>query len=273
MLPTLVTAEIERARRKTGHLEAYDYLLRSWAFGRIYSAEAAWEALGHARRAVALDPDFALAHAGIAANLNMLRSFGWSTDRAAENAEAERAIRRALELDSSDPRVLALCAQTLFICLYRLQEAAALLDQAVRLDPNNSQALINRASARIALDEPEKAIGDVERTLRLSPLDSLKFYGLTLLGRAHTMCGRYDKALPLIAESLRLRPNFQGALVDATVAHALVGDLASARQSLIAYQQVAPGMTIATYRQRLPHLSASGAEIYIRGLRLAGMPE
>jgi tetratricopeptide (TPR) repeat protein len=115
---------------------------------------------------------------------------------------------------------------------------AALLDQAVRLNPNFARALVNRASARIALDEPEKVIGDVERALRLSPLDPAKFYALTVLGRAHTLCGRYDKALPFIVEALRLRPNFTSALLDATVAYALAGDLTSARQSLLAYRSL-----------------------------------
>jgi hypothetical protein len=44
-----------------------------------------------------------------------------------------------------------------------LHEGAALLDQAVRIDPNFAEGLINRGSARIALGEPEKAIEDVER--------------------------------------------------------------------------------------------------------------
>ena len=78
----------------------------------------------------------------------------------------------------------------------------------------------------------------------MSPLDPLKFYALTLMGRAHTLGGHYYKALSLVAASLRLRPNFGGALLDCTVAHALNGDLNSAQQSLAAYQKVVPDMTI-----------------------------
>jgi len=157
--------------------------------------------------------------------------------------------------------------------LGRLQEGAELLDQAVQLDPNFSRGLINRASALIALDEPEKAISDVERALRLSPLDTGKSYGLTLIGRAHTLCGRLELALPFIAESLRLRPNFMGALVDSAVARALSGDLEGARRSRIEYQEIVPDATIELFRRRWTHLSSSGKELYVRGLRLAGLPE
>jgi len=133
--------------------------------------------------------------------------------------------------------------------------------------------LINRGSARIALGEPEKAIGDLERAQRLSPIDPDMFYALTLLARAHTLCGRYDKALPLVAESLRLRPHFPGTLLDSTVAHALAGNLDLARQFLAAYEKVLPGASIARFKQRAVHLSTAGIEKYVEALRLAGLPE
>lgn len=114
---------------------------------------------------------------------------------------------------------------------------------------------------RIALDEPEKAITDLERALRLSPIDPGRFYPLTVLARAHVLCRRYDKALPLVADSLRLRPNYQSALADATVAHAMAGQLDAAQRFRIAHQKAYPGMRIATFRERMGHLSASGFDI------------
>ena len=136
ILPTLERAEIERAKRKIGHLEAYDYFLRSRAVVQdTYSAESTTEGLALARQAISLDPNFALGHALIAGHLNRLRSFGWSVDRAREDEEAERAVRRALELDSNDPRVLAFCGQTTVINLRRLNEGAALLTRRFGLTP------------------------------------------------------------------------------------------------------------------------------------------
>jgi adenylate cyclase len=269
----LDNAEIERAKRKVGNLQAYDYFLRGWSASRRRTAEGNVEALALARKAIELDPDFALGHAAIAVSNNIRWSFGWQVDPARETEEAERAARRALDLDRTDSRVLSWCGQTLVMMLGRLQEGAALLDQAVRIDPNYAGGLIGRGSARIALGEPEKAIEDVERALRLSPIDPQRFYAFALLARAHTLCGRYDKALPMVAESLRLRPNFLGALLDSTVAHALAGDLGSARQSLAAYRKLELDAGIAIFRQRATLLPAAGIEIYANGLRIAGLPE
>jgi adenylate cyclase len=269
----LFNEEMKRAKLKVGNLQAYDYLLRSLEAQRRNTAEGTTEGLAFARQAIALDPDFALAHAMLAILYNTRRSFGWTADPVSETEEAERAIQHALDLDRNDSRVLAWCGQTLVMMLGRLQEGAALLDHAVRIDPNYAGGLINRASARIANGEPEMAIGDVERAMRLSPIDPYMWYGFTLLARAHTLCGRYDKALPLVAEALRLRPNFLGALIDSTVTHALAGDLDSARQSLIAYTKIMPGACIARFRQRTTHLSVDGIEKYVGALRLAGLPE
>ena len=212
--PSLAAAEQQRAQRKTGNLQAYDYFLRASAAMNRVTAEASREALELARQAIALDPDYAVAHALIAIVYNQRRSFGWTLDRTAETEDAGRAVRRALELDSHDARVLAWCGQAVFIVMGRVEEGAALLNQAVRINPNFANGWTNHAATRIALGDPRTAIGDLERALRLSPLDTLKFYTLTLMGRAYTLCGEPAKALPFISESLHLRPHFQGALAE-----------------------------------------------------------
>jgi adenylate cyclase len=269
----LLNAEMERSKRKVGNIQAYDYTLRSRALRRRFTAEANTEAFALAREAIALDPDFALGHALIADLYTQRWSFGWAVDRAAEAVDAERAARRALELDSNDPEVLASCGQVLVMVLGRLQEGAAYLDKAVRIDPNFSWGLTYRSAARIALGEPEEAISDLERALRLSPIDPTRSYALTLLARAQALCGRYDKALLLVADSLRLRPNFPPALIDSTVAHALAGHLDSARQSLVAYEKFLPGLRIATFREQSRYLSTEGREKYVEALRIVGVPE
>src|SRR5262249_43043075 len=129
--PSLERAEIERVKRKSGNLQAYDYFLRCRANWHLMSAESNREALELARNAVELDPDFALGHGAIALSHCHARSFGWMIDEVNELAEADRAIHRALELDRGDANVLTYCGQTALIAFRRVEESAALLDQAV----------------------------------------------------------------------------------------------------------------------------------------------
>src|SRR5262249_16004266 len=129
--PRLELAEIERARRKTANLDAYDYYLRAWAAIYRYTSQGSKEALSLLEKAVALDPEFALAYASQAVCYFIRRAFSWSEDPAHEAAEAGRTARRAMDLDSTDARVLTFYAQTLIYNVGRLEEAVACLDRAV----------------------------------------------------------------------------------------------------------------------------------------------
>ncbi|SEP24135.1 TolB amino-terminal domain-containing protein [Rhodospirillales bacterium URHD0017] len=272
ILPSLDLAEMERAKRKTENLKAYDYYLRSVAaVRRSLTPEASMEGLANARKSVELDPEFALGHTMIAFAINTRWSFRWTVDHAAEAAEAEHAILRALALDDHDPRVLAFCGQTLFVVLRRGAEAAAHLTHAVRLDPNLSAAWTFRAAVRIAHNEPEAAIDDLERAMRLSPIDTGKWYQLTLMARAHNLSGKHQEALAFGAAALRMRPNFPHTVIEQIVANTLGGHIEMAREVMIGYRAIQPKDRVSNYNP--PHLSASSVLKYREALRLAGMPD
>jgi TolB-like protein/Flp pilus assembly protein TadD len=269
--PSLEIAEMERAKRKTGNLQAYDHYLRSLAAMYRFTEADSVEGLTFARRAVALDPDFALGHAMIAIVINTRRAFGWVVDPAREREEAEHAVRRALDLDSQDARVLAFCGQTLVVVLGRAEEAAAHLAEAVKIDPNYALGWMYRGRARMALGDPEAAIGDLERALRLSPIDMLKWYPLQLMARAHILCDRYEEARPFVEAALRLRPNNWSALVEKVVANVLAGHPDASREALATFQKIQPEIRASTYRHN--GLPPAGLLKYQEALRLAGLPE
>jgi adenylate cyclase len=271
IIPSLDLAEIERAQRKTENLQAYDYYLRSQAASNHSTLEASLASLANARKCVELDPEFALGHARLAFSINARWSFRWTVDHAAEAAEAEHAIQRALALDNRDPRVLALCGQTLFVVLRRPEEAALHLAQSVQLDPNLSVAWTFRAAVRIALDEPQAAIGDLERAMRLSPVDIGKWYQFTLMARAHNLCGNHEEALAFVAEAFRLRPSFPHTVIEQIVANTLAGQIEKARETMTRYRAVHTTDRVSTYDPS--HLSASSVLKYREALRLAGLPE
>jgi adenylate cyclase len=271
LTPSLNSAEIERVSRKTGNLQAYDCYLRSLAAIYRYSADASEEALAYARKAVALDPDFALGHLAIIDALLIRWSFRWTTDQAADALEAERAVRRALDLDRRDARILAFGGQATIIILGRIDEGAGLLDEAVTCDPNSAVGWRFHANAQIVRNLPEKAIDDVERVLRLSPLDPGKWYTLTLMARAHTLCGRYEDARRFAAAALRDRPNFPHALIEQIVASALAGRLDESRETLATFRKIQPEDRVSSYRP--VHLPAAAVAKYQEALRIAGLPD
>jgi tetratricopeptide (TPR) repeat protein len=164
-----------------------------------------------------------------------------------------------------------MCGQATIILLRRVEEGAGYLDEAVSIDPNSALAWIGHANAQNVRNEPEKAIGDLEKVLRLSPLDPAKFYALTLMARAHNLCGRHSNALQFATAALRVRPNFHHAIIEQIVANVLGGQLDAARENLASFRKLQPEDRVATYSP--PHLPPSGILKYREALRLAGLPE
>ncbi len=131
----LILSESERralTRAPTRDVTAYEYYLRGRQFfhqTRKRSLEFAREMFG---RAIGVDPDFALAYAGIADASSLLHMYYPSATPELEQADA--ASQRALELDPDLPEAHAARGSTLSQ-LGRFDEAAAEFETAIRLDP------------------------------------------------------------------------------------------------------------------------------------------
>jgi TolB-like protein/class 3 adenylate cyclase/Tfp pilus assembly protein PilF len=271
--PRLELAEIERARRKTTNLDAYDYYLRAMAAIYRFSAEGSKEALSLLEKAIALDADFAVAYATQAVCHFARRAFSWSDDPAHEAAEAARTAQRAMELDPSDARVLTFYAQTLIYNVGRLEEAIACLDRALRVDPNYANAWMWRGNARAYLGDAERAIEDLQQALRLSPLDVTSWIAQTTMANAHFLRGRYEEALSWSSMALRQRPNSLSALRVSIAANALAGHVETARQLLARYRELDPDARLTKMREWWWFRREEDVEKYLEGFRRAGMTE
>jgi TolB-like protein/class 3 adenylate cyclase/Tfp pilus assembly protein PilF len=271
--PALERAEIARARRKVGNLQAYDFYLRGLAAIYRYSMETSNEALALLQKAVELDPEFALGYATQAICYIGRRSMAWDVDRAQETVEAERVSRLALSLDRNDARVLAFAGHALRFLVGRFEEGLALLDQAVRTDPNNAYAWAWRGAAKNAIGDAELAIKDLERALRLSPIDTMIFLPQGQMAISHYLRGRYDEAASWAATALQSRPNHLTALRVLVASHAMAGGIDAARQACVAYQQSDPAARVSNVNDRLTLRRDEDIEKFKEGLRRAGLPE
>jgi tetratricopeptide (TPR) repeat protein len=176
-------------------------------------------------------------------------------------------------LDHNDARVLAFCGQSLAYVCGHYDEAAALLDEAVRLDPNLAIAWTWRGTSRNRSRRPELAIEDLEQAMRLSPRDSSMFLAHGQMAVAHFIVGRYAEAVHWAESSLRLLPDHITALRVLVVAHALAGRIEPARMAWLAYHRLDPRTRLSTLSARLAIAHAPTVAKFTDGLRLVGMPE
>jgi TolB-like protein/class 3 adenylate cyclase len=265
--PSLTQAEIERAKRKpTSSLDAYDYYLRAQAAHWQYTKEAMDQAVGLYEQAIALDPQFALAYALLAATLNQRRVWGWSTDPAADASRAIAYAKSALRLGRKDPLVLAQSAIVLTAIGYEVELAESLLEEAIRLNPNGMLGWLGGGWAKLYLGDHRTAIDYFHRALRLSPLAPSIFFAHGGLAFAHFFLGDYQEGLKCAGAASRHHPDYAGALRATMACHAMLGNIDAA-------QKLGRQVSLLSPTARAPFRRNQDLAKLQEAFRLAGMPE
>jgi TolB-like protein len=271
--PSLSLAEVERIRaRPTESLGAYDLYLRAMPPQRFAAREGNDEALRLLRRAVALDPGFVAAKGALAGVVAFRFTQTWATQDDVD--EALRCAREVVESGGEgDPTALAWSAHALAFLARDREAGVAAADRALALAPNSALVLLLGGWNRLYVDDWRTAAAQMERAMRLSPVDPAKFYYAAALGAAHFVGERYEEAAEWERRALRDRPTYLVAhrLLATSLMH--LGRPEEAREAVESLLAVAPGYY--TMAAAAAHSAFRGRtrERYLDGLRRAGLPE
>ena len=257
-------AGLERAKRQpTDDLAAYDCVLR----GRERLAGFGPEANAAARvlfaRAVALDPDYALAHAFLAL---AIFNEDWGEDAAALRAACHEHANMAVRLDPTDSRCHRILAMIL-VHSDEFERAGHHADRAVALNPNDGDAAAYRAYVLCFLGRPEEALADIERALALSPFHPNWYWNLQ--ARALHDSGRHDEASAAF-ERMERRHFYHDARLAAC--HAAVGRSEEARRAVARVLAAKPDFSTAAWVATQPFRDPAAAGRLRGELRAAGLP-
>ena len=275
IIPKLEQAELRRALAKpTGNMHAYDYYLRGMARIDEMSAAASDEALGFFRKAIELDPGFAMPYAKAALCHTRRRLHGWVKDPVAEGAEVMAFTRRALELGRDDALVLCTCGYVLALA-GDLDKGTELVDRGLALNVNYSEGWGMRAWISLSLGEHERAIEQAGKAMRLSPLDSQMFKYECLDACALFHLGRLEEANVWAARALADSPDYLPSIAISAGIHALAGREGEARKAIERILQIFPALRLSNARQALFPAQRREEDVkrYLDALRLAGLPE
>jgi serine/threonine-protein kinase len=207
-------------RRHTENPEAFEVYLRGRHFWYQRTEASLRAGINCFMTAISMDPDYALAHAGLADSFSVMRP--WCYVGAAEAKErAERAAMRALELDPM------LAEAQYSMALYKQWftedwfEAEPYFEKAIALHPRASVAIVQHANFLAVRQRFDESIRGTERAIALDPLSPI-VYGI---GAASMhACRRYDRAVELARRALELYPGFAIALYALGVASSQTGD-------------------------------------------------
>jgi TolB-like protein len=271
--PKIEQAEIARAKRKpTESLDAYDYYLRGRANLHQWTRQANNEALGLLYKAIELDPDFAAAYGMAAWCYAQRKANGWMIDVEHEIAETARLVGWAVELGKDDAVALSSGGFARARVIGDLDGGAALIDQALVLNPNFAQAWYGSGFVRCCQGNPDKGLEHLKHVIRLSPIDPLMFMMQTATALAHWLAGRDDEAFSWVEQALLKKPNFHSALRLAAASNALAGRMERAQTAMARLRQIDPALRVSHLKDLIP-LRPEDLARYAEGLRKAGLPD
>ena len=272
--PKLEQAEIARVKNKpTESLDAYDHYLRGMAGLHQWTRETNEEGLSHFYRAIELDPNFAAAYGMAARCYSQRRSSGWTRDAEEEVAETVRLARRATELGRDNADALSAAGLSLAYIAGEVDEGAVLLERALALNPNLAWAWYFSGWVKVYLGDPEAAIADTSRAMRLSPHDIHIFNMQTVVAYAHLLSGRFNDAITWAEMALRGRSGHASALRVLAASSALSGRPEQARKAMTRLREVNPALRLSNVSEYIPLRRAEDLHLLTEGLRQAGLPE
>jgi len=272
--PKLRRSEIERTRRKpVANLTAYDLYLRALAQSYHFTEEGLGEAVVIARQALGIDPAYAPAAALIGLCRANQRLQGWGALSDDDIGEACRLARQVLEAERDDAESISQAAWTLFRLAGEVATAAAALDRALALNQNVVYAWVTRGNIHALRNEPAEAIEAIERARRLSPFPQHTWAYASCIAGAHFAARRFEQAIEWADRSLHEQPRLVSSMRVKAAANAFLGRLDEARAELGRMRAIDSKPTIAWFREKYPHWAPEVLDLYVTGLRLAGLPE
>jgi adenylate cyclase len=196
--------QVQLSEQPTQNLEAY----QQYQLGRFFwdkrTSEGFELAIGHFEQAIALDPDYALAHAGLANTHLLLPWFSSQYSNELGLARSEEAARTALSLDPS----LGEAHTTLGLVYewqFRWDAAEREFKRAIELSPGYPTAHHWYADMLARLGRHEEAIAQINTALELDPLSLIINQDV---GFVLQHAGQTEAAIRQYRRTLELEPTF-----------------------------------------------------------------
>jgi adenylate cyclase len=271
--PELYAAENIRSQRKPPEsLDAWECVIRALSAIGQWAREANIEAERLCRRAIGIAPNFGQAHSLLAWALLQSTTVG-SGDIRRVAAEASAETQAALSLDDRDPWAY-LVQGNLFNRSRQPAAAQRALRRALELNPNFAlaHALLGASLANGGAQE-EQIFESAHQALRLSPNDrSVEVVARSALSAAHFGARRYGECVTWARMMIETHPERIPGHIYLTAALAMQGKMTAAAEARDALIRLWPEMSIARQRADAPMTGELAERVY-EALRRAGVPE
>lgn len=203
--------EVRIASRPTADLRAYSAYVSGRDNLNLRRLETLQQARVNFEQAIAYDPDYAAAYAGLAESVLLLEYNHQALPQAEALELARTNLEKALELDPglADAYAVKGLLESSVWRETRIgdgnRDAEADFRRAIELNPNHASAYMWFASLRDAEERDDEAIELYQRSMELDPLGRIPYTNLPTL---YAQRGKNDEAIRLWLEAMQIHPEW-----------------------------------------------------------------
>jgi DNA-binding winged helix-turn-helix (wHTH) protein/TolB-like protein/Tfp pilus assembly protein PilF len=184
-------------------LEAYGLYLKGRNAWNKRTADEMQQAIEFFNQAIAINPNYAEAYAGLADCYNMLVVYG-SLQPKEGFPKAKEAAMKALDIDENQAEAHSSLAFIKFRWDWDRAETEREFQTAIKMKPGYAPAHQWYSSYLVAVERFDEAIAEAKRTEELEPLS---FVASSHLGWIYYLAGKNDEAIEQCKKILDLDPN------------------------------------------------------------------
>jgi TolB-like protein/tetratricopeptide (TPR) repeat protein len=193
------------AARPTENTEAHQLYLKGRFFWNKRTGSDLKKSIDYFQQAIAVDPNYALAYAGIADAYVLLPGYTAGIPRECY-PKAKEAAKKALKLDDTLAEAHTTLAMAIWLYDFDFPQAIREFQRAIELNPNYAIAHQQYGNTTLtALGRFDDAIAEGKRAVELDPLSLIINADL---GTNYLYARRYDEAIAQLRKTLEMDPGF-----------------------------------------------------------------
>lgn len=213
----------------TKNAEAYQLYLKGRFHWSKRTGKDLQKSIEYYDQAVTLDPNFALAYAGLSSSYVLLSGYAQSSPHESFPKAKENA-RKALQLDESLAEAHTSLSYALFNYDWNFDESEKEMKRAIELNPNYSTAYHWYGNANLlATGKMDESVAAMEKARELDPLSLIINADLAT---SFLYAEKYDQAIELYKRTIELDENFYYSRIYLGRTLALKGDYENAVKEL-----------------------------------------
>jgi adenylate cyclase len=236
--------------RGTDNLDAYLRMLLAWEYMRQFSKEGYILARQRCEEAIALAPDYASAYATIAGTYLGEVWAGWSDSPPQSLKLAMEYAQKCVALDESFSDAHAVLG-LIYLVMRQWDKAVEKCELSVSLSPNSADNIVYLAIVFRSVGRVEEALALLNKAVRLNPMPPNYYYHE--FGSCYRLMGRHDEAIVMLKTVLDRNPDFLNSRLNLIATYVMSGKEEAAHEEAMELLKQCPDFSVERFLMNFPY--------------------